>query len=91
MLHSLLICQTKSPVSAGASSFAKKIDKQQENKYRKNKMQRKDLAMSNIFSLHQELQNATEQYEQYLLLEDFVLSELWYRQMELITEEMKSL
>ena len=25
-LHSLLICQTKSPVSAGASSFAKKID-----------------------------------------------------------------
>ena len=53
-------------------------------------MQRKDLSMSNIFSLHQELQNATEQYEQYLLLEDFVMSELWYRQMELITEEMKS-
>jgi hypothetical protein len=25
-LHSLLVCQTKSPVSAGASSFAKKID-----------------------------------------------------------------
>jgi hypothetical protein len=54
-------------------------------------MQRKDLSMSNIFSLHQELQNATEQYEQYLLLEDFVMSELWYRQMELIVEEMKSL
>jgi hypothetical protein len=56
-----------------------------------NKMHRKNLSMSNIFSLHQELQNATEQYEQYLLLEDFVMSELWFRQMELIVEEMKSL
>lgn len=54
-------------------------------------MQRKDLSMSNIFSLHQELQNATEQYENYLNLKDDKMSELWYRQMELIIEEMKSL
>lgn len=54
-------------------------------------MNRKDLSMSNIFSLHQELQNATESYEMYLDIRDYEMAELWYRQMELIVEEMKQL
>jgi len=51
----------------------------------------KNLAMSNILSLHQELMNATEQYELYLSQHDDRMSDLWYRQMELIIEEMKEL
>jgi len=51
----------------------------------------KNLAMSNILSLHQELMNATEQYELYLSQHDDRMSDLWYRQMELIIEEMKQL
>jgi len=49
----------------------------------------KDLSMNNIMSLHQELMRATEQYEMYLNVRDDKMSDLWYRQMELITEEMK--
>jgi len=51
----------------------------------------KNLAMSNILVLHQELMNATEQYEFYLTEHDDRMSDLWYRQMELIIEEMKQL
>lgn len=41
MLHSLLICQTKSPVSAGASSFAKKIDNNRKTNIGKTKCKEK--------------------------------------------------
>jgi hypothetical protein len=34
---------------------------------------------------------ATEQYDMYLELRDDKMSDLWYRQMELITEEMKQI
>ncbi len=54
-------------------------------------MNSKNLTMSNIFSLHVELANATEQYEKYLDENDHKMSDLWFRQMELIVEEMKSL
>jgi hypothetical protein len=49
----------------------------------------KDLSMNNIMSLHYELMRATEQYDMYLELRDDKMRDLWYRQMELITEEMK--
>ena len=48
----------------------------------------KDLAMNNILSLHQELQNATEMHDMYLVQRDFVMSELWSKQMDLIVQEM---
>jgi hypothetical protein len=51
----------------------------------------KDLSMNNIMSLHYELMRATEQYDMYLNLRDDRMSELWYRQMELITDEMKAM
>ena len=51
----------------------------------------KDLSMNNIMSLHYELMRATEQYDMYLELRDSKMSDLWYRQMELITEEMKQI
>jgi hypothetical protein len=49
----------------------------------------KDLSINNVMSLHYELMRATEQYDMYLELRDSKMSDLWYRQMELITEEMK--
>lgn len=54
-------------------------------------MNRKDLSEVNVMSLHYELMRATEQYEKYLDLRDSKMSDLWYRQMELIVEEMKQL
>lgn len=42
-------------------------------------------------SLHFELMRATDKYEMYLKLRDDRMSELWYRQMELITEDMKAM
>lgn len=53
-------------------------------------MNRKDLSEKNVMSLHYELMRATQQYEKYLDLRDDRMSELWYRQMELITEDMKN-
>jgi hypothetical protein len=51
----------------------------------------KDLSINNVMSLHYELMRATEQYDMYLELRDSKMSDLWYRQMELITEEMKQI
>jgi len=51
----------------------------------------KDLSINNVMSLHYELMRATEQYDMYLNLRDDKMSDLWYRQMELITEEMKAI
>jgi hypothetical protein len=51
----------------------------------------KDLAMVNIMSLHQELMNATEMNEHYCKQNDLRMSELWLEQMDLITDEMKTL
>ena len=51
----------------------------------------KDLSMNNIMSLHYELMRATEQYDMYLDMRDDKMSDLWYRQMELITDEMKAM
>ena len=42
-------------------------------------------------SLHLELMNATEQHEKYLNERNDRMSELWYRQMELIVEDMKAM
>jgi hypothetical protein len=42
-------------------------------------------------SLHFELMRATDKYEMYLNSGDFKMSDLWYRQMELITEDMKAM
>lgn len=53
-------------------------------------MNRKDLSEKNVMSLHYELMRATQQYEKYLDLRDDRMSELWYRQMELIVEDMKN-
>jgi hypothetical protein len=54
-------------------------------------MNLKDLSINNVMSLHYELMRATDNYEMYLDLDDFKMSELWYRQMELIVEEMKAM
>lgn len=54
-------------------------------------MNRKDLSMNNVMSLHLELMNATEQHEKYLNERNDRMSDLWYRQMELIVEDMKAL
>jgi len=51
----------------------------------------KDLSMNNIMSLHYELMQATEQYDMYIELRDDKMRDLWYRQMELITDEMKAM
>jgi len=51
----------------------------------------KDLSMNNIMSLHYELMQATEQYGMYIELRDDKMRDLWYRQMELITDEMKAM
>lgn len=51
----------------------------------------KDLSINNVMSLHYELMRATENHEMYLDLDDFKMSDLWYRQMELIIEEMKQM
>lgn len=48
----------------------------------------KDLAINNILSLHQELQNATEMHDMYLVQRDFKMTELWSNQMDLIVQEM---
>lgn len=50
-----------------------------------------DLSMTNILSLHQELMHATEMNEQYCKQNDLRMSELWLEQMDLITDEIKSL
>jgi hypothetical protein len=54
-------------------------------------MSRKDLSINNVMSLHYELMRATEQYDMYLNIRDDKMRDLWYRQMELITEEMKAM
>jgi hypothetical protein len=54
-------------------------------------MNRKDLSINNVMSLHYELMRATDKYEMYLNSGDFKMSDLWYRQMELITEDMKAM
>jgi len=54
-------------------------------------MNRKDLSEQNVMSLHFELMRATQQYEMYLNERNDRMSELWYKQMELIVEDMKNL
>lgn len=54
-------------------------------------MNRKDLSEQNVMSLHFELLRATQQYEMYLNERNDRMSELWYKQMELIVEDMKNL
>lgn len=54
-------------------------------------MNRKDLSEQNVMSLHYELMRATQQYEMYLNERNDRMSELWYKQMELIVEDMKNL
>lgn len=54
-------------------------------------MNRKDLSMNNIMSLHQELMYATDEYEKFLDERNDLMSEIWYKQMELLTDEMKNL
>lgn len=51
----------------------------------------KDLSINNVMSLHYELMRATEQYDMYLDMRDDRMSDLWYKQMELITGEMKQM
>ena len=51
----------------------------------------KDLSINNVMSLHYELMQATKNYDMYLDMRDDRMSELWYKQMELITEEMKAM
>ena len=54
-------------------------------------MNRKDLSEQNVMSLHYELMRATQRYEMYLNERNDRMSELWYRLMELIVEDMKNL
>ena len=54
-------------------------------------MNRKDLSEQNVMSLHFELMRATQQYEMYLNERNDRMSDLWFRQMELITEDMKAM
>lgn len=51
----------------------------------------KELAMVNILSLHQELQNLTELNDHYCNTNNKHMSDLCLEQMDLIVEEMKSL
>ena len=51
----------------------------------------KDLSINNVMSLHYELMQATKNHEMYLDMRDDRMSELWYKQMELITDEIKQI
>ena len=54
-------------------------------------MNRKDLSEQNVMSLHFELMRDTQLYEMYLNERNDRMSDLWFRQMELITEDMKAM
>jgi hypothetical protein len=78
------------PVSAGAFIFAKRNLGADHLTYRRKQMN-KDLAITNILSLHQELMKATEINELYCKQNNLRMSELWLEQINLIVEEIKLL